>query len=153
MAPHLSEKELDDIQKWKDLPTSDIMERLGRARGRRGVEVPGLRVVQRASKGDTFRRGVVEKRGRKKKLSTKNVKKMNVLQTNRRQSLRKRPHLRKSAKRMSVLQPNRKQPLLRKNVKKLNVLQLLRKRPLLRKSTKRLSVLRPRPWRKKELKT
>jgi hypothetical protein len=79
MAPHLSEKELDDIQKWKDLPTSDIMERLGRARGRRGVEVPGLRVVQRALKGDTFRRGVVEKRGRKKKLSTKNVKKMNTV--------------------------------------------------------------------------
>jgi hypothetical protein len=77
MAPHLSDQELDKIQKWQGLETTVILERLTKARERKGLGAPGLHVVQRALKGKTFRRGVTETRGRKKMLTRNNVKKLN----------------------------------------------------------------------------
>ncbi len=76
MAPHLSDSELDVVAKLRHLPMSTVLERLTKARGRRGVEPPSLRTVQRAINGKTFRRGATETRGRKKRLSPKNVRQL-----------------------------------------------------------------------------
>jgi hypothetical protein len=78
MAPHLTKAELDMVAKMKHLPTSEILNRVAKSRERRGVAAPGLHVVQRVVKGSTFNRGVAETRGRKKKLSPKNVRQLNT---------------------------------------------------------------------------
>ena len=78
MPQHLTEEELDKIAEWKSLTTSEILQRLGRRREQQGLDSPCLRAVQRAVVGQTYRRGRSETRGRKRTLSAKNVRKLNV---------------------------------------------------------------------------
>ena len=74
----MSDKELDIVAKSRHLPTTEIAERLAKVRARRGIEAPSVRSIQRAVGGSTFQRGAAEKRGRKKKLSPKNVRHINI---------------------------------------------------------------------------
>ena len=57
MAPHLTPAELDKIQQWSNLTDSEVLARIAKSRQRGGVEPPGLKAVQRARAGRTFRRG------------------------------------------------------------------------------------------------
>lgn len=79
MPQHLTQKELGKIIRWKNSTTSEICERLERGRERQGLEGPSVRAVQRAVSGQTHRRGRSETRGRKKKLSTQNVRQLNIV--------------------------------------------------------------------------
>ena len=79
MAPHLTPAELDKVQQWSHLTDDEVLVRITKARERGGVEPPGLRAVQRARAGRTFRRGRKETRGRKKKLTPKHVRKLNAV--------------------------------------------------------------------------
>jgi hypothetical protein len=78
MAPHLSKQELDRVFTLfaKGEATTQILERITARRAKRGVEAPMLGAIQRALKGNTFKRGVKETRGRKRKLSKANTRQL-----------------------------------------------------------------------------
>ena len=79
MAPHMTDRELDQVTQWasQGLGTADILDRLTTARKRRKEHPPTAKTVRRAMTGVTFRRGKKETRGRKKKLSPKNLRQLN----------------------------------------------------------------------------
>jgi len=77
MAPHLLPAELDKIQRLGHLTDVAVLAQIEKSRARCGKAPPGLRAVQRARAGSTFRRGPKETRGRKKKLTPKHVRKLN----------------------------------------------------------------------------
>ena len=58
---------------WKDVGAKKILAKLATQRARKRIDPPTLRGIQRA--GDTFRRGLVETRGRKKVLTKAHLKK------------------------------------------------------------------------------
>ena len=68
---HLSDKEMDNIQKWKasSWAAVQIHKRLSTDRGRRRQAPPDLTTVRRFVKGKTSKRSATETRGRKKSLS------------------------------------------------------------------------------------
>ena len=79
MAPHLTPAELDKAHQWSNLTDSEVLTRIAKSRERGGVDPPGLSALQRARAGRTFRRGRKETRGRKNKLTTKHVRKLNTV--------------------------------------------------------------------------
>ena len=80
MAPHLCATELNSLHQWlsKGFETPEMLRRIAKQRERRGVEAPKLRQIQRLLQGASFKRGVLETRGRKKKLSSRNIKTLNA---------------------------------------------------------------------------
>ena len=81
MAPHLTSAELDFIHGLaanKGLTAREIHQRLASRRRRKGAKAPHITNVRRAIRGKTYRRGHVETRGRKKKLSAQAVRKINA---------------------------------------------------------------------------
>ena len=80
MAPHLCATELNSLHQWlsKGFETPEMLRRIAKQRERRGVEAPKLRQIQRMLHGASLKRGVLETRGRKKKLSSRNIKTLNA---------------------------------------------------------------------------
>ena len=76
MGRHITPEELDNMFAWKadGYDTATIHEKLTAARRRRRQSAPDVTTVRRALKAKTFKRGKKETRGRKKKLSDRNVK-------------------------------------------------------------------------------
>ena len=68
MAPHLSDAELDKVtfMSKKGKSTNDILNRIEKDRENMGIEPPLLRVIQKAVRGETHKRGLAEARGRKR---------------------------------------------------------------------------------------
>ena len=76
MGRHFTPDDLDKMFAWQadgDDPVT-IHKKLAAARRRRHQSEPDVSTVRRALKGKTFKRGKKETRGRKKKLSARNVK-------------------------------------------------------------------------------
>ena len=71
MAPHLSARELGRTQvlSGRGRTTGQIRDALAAQRARRHVAPPDLTTIRRALRGETFRRGLLETRGRKAKLT------------------------------------------------------------------------------------
>ena len=89
MAPHLTPKELDFLLAAKSagkLTVVEIHSRLAARRRRKGLEGPHLTSVRKALKGGTFKRGLAETRGRKRKLNAQALRKLDRT----RKSLQKR---------------------------------------------------------------
>jgi hypothetical protein len=86
MPVHLSAEELDFVNGQIGKTPIEVHKALGTKRARKGVPAPNLTNVRKVLKGLTYKRGGVETRGRKLKLSKANVRKMNsvrrVLQNN-----------------------------------------------------------------------
>lgn len=80
MAPHLTKSELDTITKLaaEGKTVAEIHRGIGAKRAKRGVPIPVVKVIRRAVAGSTFNRGGVETRGRKRSLSTTNVRRVNA---------------------------------------------------------------------------
>ena len=80
MGKHLTAHEFDSMQAWKmqDVSTIDMYRRLQRARSTGGGDGPNLATARRAVRGITHKRGRVETRGRKRILSTANVRALNT---------------------------------------------------------------------------
>ena len=79
MAPHLTDAELDKmamLQAGGKTPVQ-IAAWLSGQRSRKGMPCPNLTAVRRALKGQSHRRGLPETRGRKRKLTMKQVSKLN----------------------------------------------------------------------------
>jgi hypothetical protein len=85
MPVHLSAEELDFVNGQIGKTPIEVHKALSTKRARKGVPAPNLTNVRKVLKGLTYKRGGVETRGRKLKLSKANVRKMNsvrrVLQT------------------------------------------------------------------------
>ena len=83
MAPHLSSDELDQMFRLHSEGQSpkQVHAWLLDARTARGVETPNLTNVRKALKGVSYRRGQVETRGRKRKLSRRAVLKLDAART------------------------------------------------------------------------
>jgi hypothetical protein len=79
MAPPLSPKELDLILRrvGEGSPTPSIHQELVKMRARAKSEGPDITTVRRAVRGKTHKRGAQERRGRKRKLSTIAVRRLN----------------------------------------------------------------------------
>ena len=75
MGKHLSAAELDAIQTWKSkgVTAAEIHRKLQGGRRRKRMAGPDLSTVHRALKGASFQRTRVESRGRKRALSSVNV--------------------------------------------------------------------------------
>lgn len=75
MAPHLTQSELDFIQRMsgKGYTPTQIHDRLTTRRDRKGVPTPSLPNLRKALKGNTYKRGVAETRGAKKVLTRANA--------------------------------------------------------------------------------
>ena len=81
MAPHLKPDELDFVHELyakKQKKILDVYEKLKQRRARRGVAMPHLTAFRKALKGETFKRGRVETRGRKKLLTRKKLQRINT---------------------------------------------------------------------------
>ena len=80
MVRHLSPKELDLVHRWQGdgLSVTKIHENILAARSKLRQSAPNLTTVRRALKGKTFKRGRVETRGRKTKLSARNLTALNT---------------------------------------------------------------------------
>ena len=80
MAPHLSSEELDDIFRLRHegKTPSEIHSWLASKREGDGIAAPNLTNVRKALKGQSYRRGQVETRGRKRKLSRRVVLKLDT---------------------------------------------------------------------------
>ena len=79
-APHLSAEELDGIFRLRNEGRSpaDIHAWLAARRGRCGFFAPNITNIRKVLKGETNRRGKVETRGRKRKLSQRIVMKLDA---------------------------------------------------------------------------
>ena len=90
MAPHLTLAEQDSIVKWKAAGNSTpvIHTKIKASRQRIRVAPLDITVVRRFLKGKTHRRGVVEKRGRKRSWTRANVLKANAV---RKDKIKKHP--------------------------------------------------------------
>ena len=68
MAPHLSADELDDIFRLRNEGQSpaEIHTWLETRRGRRGIPAPNITNIRKVLKGQSYRRGHVQTRGRKR---------------------------------------------------------------------------------------
>ena len=79
MAPHFTLKELDSMVAWTaaSMEPIAIHKRLCAQRKRLKVDPPDLTTVRRAIKGATHKRGGVERRGRRRKLNLRALKKLN----------------------------------------------------------------------------
>ena len=78
MAPHLSAAELDWITARLQMKTvMEMYEAFKAKRESRGIECMDITNFRKVLKGKTYRRGVVETRGRKKSLTKKHVVAMN----------------------------------------------------------------------------
>ena len=75
MAPHLSAQEMDFLRGLlgKGLSLVQIHGRLVAQRARKDMAAPSLPNVRKVLKGQTYRQGLAETRGRKKKLSSAHV--------------------------------------------------------------------------------
>ena len=80
MVRHLSPNELDLIHQWQadGLSIGKIHKKISASRSKARRPAPNLTTVRRALKGKTFKRGRVETRGRKKKLSVRNLAALNT---------------------------------------------------------------------------
>ena len=80
MAPHLSPEELDEIFRLRNAGQTpvEIHAWLAAKRGGEGTPAPNLTNVRKALKGQSYRRGQVETRGRKRKLSRRVVQKLDT---------------------------------------------------------------------------
>lgn len=80
MAPHLSAKEQDFLRGLigKGLPPVEIHERLAAKRAKKDMAAPSLPNLRRALKGFTYKKGIKETRGRKKKLTPAKVRAMDT---------------------------------------------------------------------------
>lgn len=80
MAPQLTVMELDRVAKLqnKGKTPGEISNLLATTRTRQGLAGPNVSTVRRALKGSTHKRGRVETRGRKKKLTRLNVRTLNA---------------------------------------------------------------------------
>lgn len=81
MAPHLTPEELDEIREMAAArvePTA-IHKQLAARRQQAGLEPPNLTTVRRAFRGQTHLRGRPETRGRKRKLTPANVRRLNAV--------------------------------------------------------------------------
>ena len=78
MAPHLTAAELDELQTLSGagMTTAAIHKRLVSTRRRRGLKAPTIDNVRLALSGKTYKRGRVEARGRKKKMTPKRIQKV-----------------------------------------------------------------------------
>ena len=78
MGKHLSDTEMDNIQKWKasSWTAVQIHKRLSTDRGRRRQAPPDLTIVRRFVKGKTFKQSATETLGRKKSLSVADLRTM-----------------------------------------------------------------------------
>ena len=76
MGVQLAQSELDNMQQWQTAGKTpvEIHQRLAASRRRRSKSEPDLTTVRRALEGTTFKRSRVETRGRKKVLSSQNLK-------------------------------------------------------------------------------
>lgn len=76
MGRHLTPKEIDTMFAWKSagFDPMTIHAKLSRIRRRKRQQAPSLSSVRRALKSSTFKRGASETRGRKQKLSMRNLK-------------------------------------------------------------------------------
>ena len=79
MAPHLTDQELDRMTALQSRGKTpiEIAAWLATSRERKGIVAPNLTAVRRALKGTSHKRGVVETRGAKRKLTMKQVRKLN----------------------------------------------------------------------------
>ena len=79
MAPHLSQQELDWIQRQRKPgeAVGDLHERFGKFRARKDLSAPHITQFRKILKGLTYRRGVAESRGRKRTLKPSTVRRMN----------------------------------------------------------------------------
>ena len=75
MAPHLTASELDLIQRLSHQGklAAAIRERLRVARSHKGMEIPTENNIRNVLAGRTYRKGVFERRGRKKKVTRKRI--------------------------------------------------------------------------------
>ena len=75
MAPHLTPKEIDLLMKLaaKGANAVKLHRHLAAQRARRGIQAPTVTNIRKLANGRTYKRGVVEKRGRPAKLSHSNV--------------------------------------------------------------------------------
>ena len=73
MAPHLTPLELDLITDFKAAGKGavEIHAALESKRKKRGIRAPSLPNLRRVIKGETYKRGQVERRGRKPKVTTR----------------------------------------------------------------------------------
>jgi len=81
MAPRLTGTELDLIKAWsgKDkLTPAQIHHKVAALRARRSMASPDLTSVRRALRGESFRSGLVETRGRKRLLTLRKVRALNA---------------------------------------------------------------------------
>ena len=80
MVKHLSPSELHSLFKWRTagMEVADIHWKIVQARRRKNMSEPDVTTIRRALKGRTFKRGRAETRGRKKKLSSRNVKSLDA---------------------------------------------------------------------------
>ena len=78
MAPHLTPRELDLVAKLahEGKTPAQVRARLAVSRDRQHVDTPTVNNVRLAMAGKTFKRGVVETRGRKKKMTPKRIRKV-----------------------------------------------------------------------------
>jgi hypothetical protein len=80
MAPHLTPAELDKIRIWHGKAKLDpvqVHEKLLAWRTRRGLDCPDLANVRRVLRGESYRQGLVETRGKKRLLTRRQVLAMN----------------------------------------------------------------------------
>jgi len=78
MAPHLTAQELDELQKLAHAgkTTAAIHKWLVSSRRRCGLNAPTIDNMRRPLSGKTYKRGRVEARGRKKKMTPKRIQKV-----------------------------------------------------------------------------
>ena len=79
MAPHWTAQELDKMRGWRELTPQEVHQRLKRGRDQRNLATPNIKQVRKAMAGKTFKLGVAETRGAKRKLSKRNVRRLNTV--------------------------------------------------------------------------
>ena len=79
MAPHLTPQELDFVTAKRAMGKGpvEIHRMLEQKRARKGVKAPHLTSLRHVLKGHTYRRGMVETRGRKPRYTKRMILKMN----------------------------------------------------------------------------
>ena len=79
MAPHLTAKEKDFLRALlgKGLSLVQIHAKFVARRARSHTDAPALNNLRRVLKGETYRQGLCETRGRKRKLTPKAIRKLN----------------------------------------------------------------------------
>ena len=88
MAPHLNKRELHFLMSQRRKTPAEIRAEIQKKRARKGILAPNITNIRKAVKGITYKRGMVETRGRKPIYSKRQVSKMNTV----------RKHLLKKAK-------------------------------------------------------